>query len=319
MRPISPPPFSWQSLTQFLPSRSTIRSLVNAAVRPAAIESVRRTAPLIRRGIKNVRALRIHGDVAHSRVVIYLQDLRPRFSPVRRLVNAALRIRPPQMPQRRHVQHIRISRMNHNAPNVTRCAQPHVLPSLSSVQRFIGSVAPRRTLPIVRFARPHPHHRRIRWCDSDVADRRYSLLVENRRPRGAIVGRLPNATRSHANKHYVRIALYYREVINPPAHHRRADLPQLQVFEFVDNVRLVRRARFFSSNKHCATQPCGCCPLQNTRHSLHDPLPHRAARHHTPLFYNAHLCFWNGRPVRRKTHAAAPRFRRPLHNAQSPC
>src|SRR6266852_168236 len=25
------------------------------------------------------------------------------------------------------------------------------------------------------------------------------------------------------------------------------------------------------------------------------------------------------RPVKRKTHAAAPRFRRPLHNAQSPC
>src|SRR5258708_7661924 len=195
------------------------------------------------------------------------------------------------MPQRRHVQHIRIPRMNHNAPNVTRRAQPHVLPGFSSVHRLVGSVAPRGTLPIVRLARPHPHHRRIRWCDSDVADRRYSLFVEHRRPCRAIVGRLPNSTRGHSNKYYVRITLHHREVVNAPAHHRWANLAQLQVLEFVDRVSLVGGSSFHVGNKHPTEQPCGSYPLQNTRHSLHVPLPHRAARHHTPLLHYTHLCF----------------------------
>src|SRR5712664_2131917 len=38
-------------------------------------------------------------------------------------------------------------------------------------------------------------------------------------------------------------------------------------------------------------QPCGCCQFPSKRHSLHDPLPYRAAWHHTPLLINAHHLF----------------------------
>src|SRR5207245_2987195 len=52
-----------QSLRQFLPGRSAVDGLVNRAVRPATIETVGSPPALVHRGVQNVRALRLHGDL----------------------------------------------------------------------------------------------------------------------------------------------------------------------------------------------------------------------------------------------------------------
>src|SRR5712664_3617771 len=57
---------------QFFPGRAAIRRLVDRAIRPATVESIRRPPPLVRRGIQSVRTLRIHRDVAHTGVVVNL-------------------------------------------------------------------------------------------------------------------------------------------------------------------------------------------------------------------------------------------------------
>src|SRR5260370_7365335 len=101
---------------------------------------------------------------------------------VYRLVNSALWIRPPQTSQCSYVHHIRILRMNHDAPDVPRGLQPHLLPGLSAVERLVCSIAPGGALPVVRLAGTDPNHGRGRTPDGDAPTGQYTLFINYRFP-----------------------------------------------------------------------------------------------------------------------------------------
>src|SRR5207247_6290276 len=59
----------------------------------------------------------------------------------------------------------------------------------------------------------------------------------------SVIGCFPNAPRSRAHIHNVRIALHHSEIIDAPAHGRGANLPEFQALEFIGGIRLVGRDR----------------------------------------------------------------------------
>ena len=67
------------------------------------------------------------------------------------------------------------------------------------VGRLVDTVAPAAVRRAVRFARADPHDRGIGGRDRDIADGRHGSLFEDRRPRRAAVGRLPDAARRRAD------------------------------------------------------------------------------------------------------------------------
>src|SRR5260370_17304989 len=173
------------------------------------------------------------------------------------------------MSQSCHVHDIRILRMNHDSPDVPRRLQPHFFPSLAAIERLVSAVAPGGALTVVRLARPDPHHCGVRRCDGDVADGRDTLLVEYRFPGRAVVRRFPYATRGCANVHDVGIALHDCEIIDAPAHRRRAKLAEFQILEFIGGIRLVARGLLRALPPNSNAPP----PRQNypptIPHSLH--------------------------------------------------
>src|SRR5258707_8728381 len=178
MRPVSPAIFVGQPFGEFFPGGAAVGGLVDRGVRSAAIESVRSAAPLIGSGVKGVRALGVHGDVAHAGVVVDLENLRPSLAAVGRFVNATLGIRSPQMSERRNVNDVRISGMYDNSPDVARRFEPdHLLPGLPGVERFVRAIAPGGALPVVGLARPDPDNGGVRGCDCGVANGREGLPI----------------------------------------------------------------------------------------------------------------------------------------------
>ena len=69
------------------------------------------------------------------------------------------------------------------------------------------------------------------------------LVIEERLPGDAAVRRLEDAARCGADIDDVGVALVDGEVVNAPSHHRRPDLPKLQRFESVVDVRRDRGRR----------------------------------------------------------------------------
>ncbi len=301
-----------QALRQFFPRRAAIGRFVYAAARPATVETEGCAAALIRRGVQNVRALRVHGDIAHASVVIYLQDLRPSLSAVRRLVDAALRIRPPQMALCRHVHHVGISRMNHNASDVMGRAQPHVLPGLSAVQRLVRAVAPRRTLPVVRLARSDPHDRGVGRRNRNVANRRHHVV-----PLLLVFHTPPEATPTKTM--FGLLSTTAKSSMRPP----------------ITAGPISRSSRFFSVSVGFVwsagrgSAPAISAPPNNpaadanfqandTRFMILSLIARRGII--LRCFPTCITSLWKQPgPVLKQTCDAAPRFRGPLHNPECPC
>src|SRR5207253_9648038 len=108
----------------------------------------------------------------------------------------------------------------HDAPDVPRIGEARVLPGLAAIERAIDTVAPRRTLAIVRFAGADPDDVRIVCRNRDVANRSRSLLVEQCFERRSIVRRFPKAARGRADVENIRVAFDYCDVVYAAAHIR---------------------------------------------------------------------------------------------------
>ena len=95
--------------------------LPQAAARPAAVEAPRRPPALIRRGEQDVRVRRIHHDIGEAGVVVDELRIRPGLAAVGRLVEAALAVRPEQVPERGDVDDVRILRVDDDAADASAC------------------------------------------------------------------------------------------------------------------------------------------------------------------------------------------------------
>ena len=117
-------------------------------------------------------------------------------------------------------------------------------PRLPRVGGLVDAVADREVRTRQAFAAADVQDVGIRRRDDDPADRAGRLVVEDRLPRAAGVGRLPDAAVDHADVERVRLAGMACRRLGAPGP-VRADVPPLHVGEEgrCDRWRLLRRER----------------------------------------------------------------------------
>ena len=120
--------------------------------------------------------------------------------------------------------------------------RPDVLEVLAAVGGLVDAGAERRALTVVRLARADVDDVGVRRCQLDVADGGDRELVEDRRPRGAVVDGLPDAAGRVADVERRGVALVDGDVVDASAHDRRADRAPDEPFEH-RVVRFVHRPR----------------------------------------------------------------------------
>src|SRR6185369_16705737 len=207
-----------QVFSQLLPRRAAVNCFVEPAARTAAVEAPGNSSPLISRGVKSSGTLRIDCDIDYAGVFVDKQRLRPRLAAIGCLVDSAFAIWPPQVADYRDVNDVWIARVDNDPANMLRIPEPHVLPGLAAVERTIDTVAPRRTLSIIRLAGTDPDDIRVRGRYADVADRRRSLLVEDRLEGRAGVCGFPYAAGRGSYIEGRGVAVDNREVVDASAH-----------------------------------------------------------------------------------------------------
>ena len=121
--------------------------------------------------------------------------------------------------------------MDEDAPDVLAALEPHVPPGVSAVDGLVDAVAPAGRLPVLRLPGADPDQVRVRLVEGDVADGARGLVVEDRRPRGAVVPGLPDAARAGADEEDLRLRLDHREVRDAAAHERGPELAVLEMRE----------------------------------------------------------------------------------------
>ena len=158
-----------------------------------------------------------------------MEDVLPRLAAVVGAEDAALLVRAPQVTHRRNVHDVRVARMDEDAPDVLRGVEAHVAPGVPGVGGLVDAVAPAGRLPVLRLPGADPDQVWVGLVEGDVADGAGRLVVEERRPRGAVVLGLPDASGPGRDVEDLRLRLDDGEVGDAPAHERGADLAVLQV------------------------------------------------------------------------------------------
>ena len=191
------------------------------------------------RGVEDVGVPGVERDVGDARPLPRPEDLRPRLPAVRRLEEPAVAALRPQRPLRRHPDDVGVLRMHDDLRDVLRVPEAEVLPARARVAAAVDAVAEADVPAADVLARAHPDDVGVRGIDRHAADRVRGLLVEERRPGGAGVHRLPHATGAHRHVPGARVRRVDRDVGDAPGHERGADGAELQAVE-----RLGRRGRF---------------------------------------------------------------------------
>ena len=96
-------------------------------------------------------------------------------------------------------------------PMCSDCLQPDVLPGLAAVVALVDAVAVADAALAVVLAGADPDDVRVLRVEGDAADGVRTLAVEDRRPGGAGVGRLPHAAGGHRDEVMGAVARVDRE------------------------------------------------------------------------------------------------------------
>ena len=125
---------------------------------------------------------------------------------VGRAVEAALRIRAVRMSEHGDEEPVGIARVDGDLRNLLAVAQAEMRPGLAGVGGFVDAVADGEVGPLQALAAADVDDVRIGGRDGDGADGAGRLVVEDRIPGAAVVGRLPDAAVAHADVEDVRLA-----------------------------------------------------------------------------------------------------------------
>ena len=178
-----------------------------------------RPLPLLpQRRVDDVGVGRIDVDVLAAGVLVLEQHVLERLAAVGRAEDAALLVRAVGMAERGDEQAIRVLRIDRELRNLLRVAQAEMRPGLAGVGRFVDAVADGEVRARQPFAAADVDDVRIGRRDGDPADRSGRLVVEDRLPGAAGVGRLPDAAVDHADVEGVRLAAHGPR---PPSSARR--------------------------------------------------------------------------------------------------
>ncbi len=126
---------------------------------------------------------------------ILFQDL----PPVRRLVDPALGVRGPYVPQRRDVDDVVVARVDADAADLLRGVEPHVLPRLAGVGALPHAVAVGHVAADRRLAAADVHDVGIALAHRDRADRAAEESVAHRLGGVAAVRGFPDAAAGGAH------------------------------------------------------------------------------------------------------------------------
>ncbi len=176
------------------PRVAAVGGLPQPGVGTAARHAPRRAPRLPDGREHHARVVGIEREVDRARVLALEQHVRPGGAAVARAEHAALAARAPGVPERRHVDEVRVARMHAHAPDVPRVAQSDVRPRRAAVRRAIDAVAVRHVPADARFAGAGVHDVAVGRGDVDRADRGgLEEAVGDVLPVGAAIRRLPHA------------------------------------------------------------------------------------------------------------------------------
>src|SRR6185369_7910435 len=171
-----------QASGHFGPLRTAVQGTVETGIGTAAVISKDRAAARVGRGVEDVGAFGIDGDIGDAGVFVDGQRLGPVSASVGALVDATLFVRPPEIAERGDVHDVGIGGMDHDAADVAGVLQAEVGPGDAGIHRLVDAIAPRRTLSIVGLAGADVENRRIGWREGEVTDGGIRLIVEDRLP-----------------------------------------------------------------------------------------------------------------------------------------
>ena len=160
-----------QSLGESGPGPSGVGRFPEAAAWAATVHAPGGPAPLIGGRVKNLVVGGIHHQFGAAGVHARIEHPGPGETAVGRLVDAAVAAGLPEIAEGRDVDDIGIDRVDHDPGDLLRGAEPHVLPGLATVGRFVDPVAPGGTLPVVVLAGADPDQIGIVRRDGDGPDR----------------------------------------------------------------------------------------------------------------------------------------------------
>src|SRR5579864_8709565 len=124
--------FGKSVLFQMFPGRAAIVGPVNAAARTTAGHAPRGAPRLPQRSKENVGIVRIKGNVYAAGVLLLVENFLPCLPAIGCAENAALRVGPKGMPQRRHEGNVGIRGIDDHLADRARITQANVLPRLSA-------------------------------------------------------------------------------------------------------------------------------------------------------------------------------------------
>ena len=216
-----------------------------------------------------------HGAAAGT--VRSRQNFLPGLAAVVRLVNAALVVVIPQMPQGADQNVIAVGGVYQNLRNVLAVFQADVGPVLPAIRGFINAVADRNAVAHPGFAGSYPDSFRIRGIDRHGADGLHIFPVEYRLVGRTSVDRLPNSAAGRSNEHGDPAVFFHRvHGGDAAAHGSRADVARRQSrncggVEAIRRLRLQGRACARGEERH------GYCP-RFTSGKFHDSNPFRVGK-----------------------------------------
>src|SRR5262249_52127320 len=146
-----------------------------------------------------VRVVGIHGEPAASGVLVNREHMVPGLAAIARAEDAAFFLRSRESSGDTGVDRIGILGMNDVLADAPALREPHVLPRRARVGGLVDAVALHIAVADgTSFARAGPDGLGIAGRDRKRADRLRALLIEDRDPALAGVGRLPDAARRRA-------------------------------------------------------------------------------------------------------------------------
>ena len=156
--------------------------------------------------------------------VIDVENFLPGLTAIDCLEQSSFRVLVPhKSAQRTDPNDVRILRMNGECPGLKRLLQPHVLPGLAAVSRFVNAVAPGNAVAGIGFSSPDPDDVRIALRDLHVTDRNRGLIVELVFEVNSVIGGLQQTARCRCRPPDARVFFINGNRGNATAHVGRPD------------------------------------------------------------------------------------------------
>src|SRR5205823_1937375 len=189
-----------QPAGQRLPGRAAVGRFVQPAARSGELAIFPRRLPgLPEGGVDDARIGGVDDHVGAAGVRVLVEDALEGFSAVDGAEDPALLVWTIWMPEHGDEEAVGILRIDGDLRNLLALPKAKVLPAPPAVDGSVDPVSRGQVGPLQAFAAAHIDDVRVRKRDGDGADASRRLIVEDWRPRPAVVYRPPDAAVDRAH------------------------------------------------------------------------------------------------------------------------